>query len=176
MDRRGKNVKTLKVGSRYNQNRSQTTLYETDFTVMRYCGLYLSFFYITHLLTDNKTCFSLLLCSLDPSAPPSPTNLRVTNVTLGDDGLLMVRLNWSLPEEPDIPIHHYKVFWSWTVPSKSMVPSKKKRRKTTNGVILSPCVSLMLWLLSLFSLSLSFKSLHWKQDKQEIGFVFINHA
>ncbi|MED6254438.1 Anosmin-1, partial [Ataeniobius toweri] len=68
-----------------------------------------------------------------PSAPPSPTNLRVTNVTLTDEGLVTVHLNWSLPEEPDIPIHHYKVFWSWTVPSKSMVPSKKKRRKTTNG-------------------------------------------
>uniref|UniRef100_A0A1A8E101 Kallmann syndrome 1 sequence n=1 Tax=Nothobranchius kadleci TaxID=1051664 RepID=A0A1A8E101_NOTKA len=71
--------------------------------------------------------------SRDPSAPPSPTNLRVTNVTSGDDGLATVRINWTLPEEPDIPIHHYKVFWSWTVPTKSMVPSKKKRRKTTSG-------------------------------------------
>lgn len=79
--------------------------------------------------------------SLDPSAPPSPTSLRVTNMTLGDEGLVTTRLNWTLPEEPDIPIHHYKVFWSWTVPSKSMVPSKKKRRKTTHGVILSPCLS-----------------------------------
>lgn len=75
--------------------------------------------------------------SSDPSAPPSPTSLRVTNTTLGDEGLVTVRLNWTLPEEPDIPIHHYKVFWSWTVTTKSMVPSKKKRRKTTNGVILS---------------------------------------
>ncbi|KAM7380453.1 hypothetical protein PAMP_003746 [Pampus punctatissimus] len=71
--------------------------------------------------------------SADPSAPPSPTSLRVTNVTLGDEGLLTARLIWTLPEEPDIPVHHYKVFWSWTVPTKSMVPSKKKRRKTTNG-------------------------------------------
>ncbi|XP_062257862.1 anosmin-1 [Platichthys flesus] len=71
--------------------------------------------------------------SRDPSAPPGPTSLRVTNVTLGDEGLVTARLNWTLPEEPDIPIHHYKVFWSWTVPTKSTVPSKKKRRKTTNG-------------------------------------------
>uniref|UniRef100_A0A672JUB1 Anosmin 1 n=1 Tax=Salarias fasciatus TaxID=181472 RepID=A0A672JUB1_SALFA len=71
--------------------------------------------------------------SRDPSAPPGPTSLRVTNVTLGEDGSVTARLNWTLPEEPDIPIHHYKVFWSWTVPTKSMVPSKKKRRKTTNG-------------------------------------------
>uniref|UniRef100_A0AAY4DTR7 Anosmin 1 n=1 Tax=Denticeps clupeoides TaxID=299321 RepID=A0AAY4DTR7_9TELE len=71
--------------------------------------------------------------SKDPSAPPSPSNLKVTNITLGADGLVMVRLNWTLPEEPDIPIHHYKVFWSWTVPGKSAVPAKKKRRKTTSG-------------------------------------------
>lgn len=70
----------------------------------------------------------------DPSAPPRPAGLRVGNTTLTDEGLLNVRLNWTLPEEPDIPVHHYKVFWSWTVPTKSMVPSKKKRRKTTHGV------------------------------------------
>ncbi|KAI4805351.1 hypothetical protein KUCAC02_009974 [Chaenocephalus aceratus] len=68
-----------------------------------------------------------------PSAPPRPASLRVSNVTVCEDGLVTARLNWTLPEEPDIPIHHYKVFWSWTVPSKSIVPSKKKRRKTTNG-------------------------------------------
>ncbi|KAG7227661.1 hypothetical protein INR49_029422, partial [Caranx melampygus] len=61
-----------------------------------------------------------------PSAPPAPSSLRITNVTLGDEGLVTARLNWTLLEEPDIPIHHYKVFWSWTVPTKSMVPSKKK--------------------------------------------------
>lgn len=92
--------------------------------------------------------------SSDPSAPPSPTSLRVTNVTLGDEGLVTARLNWTLPEEPDIPVHHYKVFWSWTVPTKSMVPSKKKRRKTTNGVIFSPCLSDVC-----FSLSLSLRIL-----------------
>ena len=41
---------------------------------------------------------------------------------------------WDVPEEPDIPVHHYKVFWSWTVSGKSLVPTKKKRRKTTDGV------------------------------------------
>lgn len=74
----------------------------------------------------------------DPAAPPRPSNLRIIGVTPGDEGAVTARLNWTLPEEPDIPVHHYKVFWSWTVPTKSMVPSKKKRRKTTNGVILSP--------------------------------------
>ncbi|XP_064800291.1 anosmin-1-like isoform X2 [Oncorhynchus masou masou] len=71
--------------------------------------------------------------SRDPAAPPRPASLRVTNMTLSAEGTVTTRLNWTLPEEPDIPVHHYKVFWSWTVPGKSLVPSKKKRRKTTNG-------------------------------------------
>ncbi|XP_029567742.1 anosmin-1 [Salmo trutta] len=71
--------------------------------------------------------------SRDPAAPPSPAGLRVTNMTLGAEGTVSARLSWTLPEEPDIPVHHYKVLWSWTVPGKSLVPSKKKRRKTTNG-------------------------------------------
>uniref|UniRef100_A0A8C7YFC4 Anosmin 1 n=1 Tax=Oryzias sinensis TaxID=183150 RepID=A0A8C7YFC4_9TELE len=71
--------------------------------------------------------------SRDPAAPPSAANLHVTNMSLAEDGLVTARLNWTLPHEPDIPIHHYKVFWSWTVPTKSMVPSKKKQRKTING-------------------------------------------
>ncbi|CAG05884.1 unnamed protein product, partial [Tetraodon nigroviridis] len=62
-----------------------------------------------------------------------PSSLRITRLTPGEEGSVTARLNWTLPEEPDIPIHHYKVFWSWTVPTRSMVPSKKKRRKTTKG-------------------------------------------
>lgn len=42
-------------------------------------------------------------------------------------------ITWDLPEEPDIPVHHYKVFWSWTY-SKYVIPAKKKRRKITDGV------------------------------------------
>uniref|UniRef100_A0A6I8MYM3 Anosmin-1 n=1 Tax=Ornithorhynchus anatinus TaxID=9258 RepID=A0A6I8MYM3_ORNAN len=71
--------------------------------------------------------------SKDPSAPPAPSNLRLANYTANSDGSVTVRIVWDMPEEPDIPVHHYKVFWSWTVSSKSMVPSKKKRRKTTEG-------------------------------------------
>ncbi|XP_058391383.1 anosmin-1 isoform X4 [Diceros bicornis minor] len=69
----------------------------------------------------------------DPSAPPAPTNLRLANSTINNDGSVTVALVWDLPEEPDIPVHHYKVFWSWTVSSKSLVPTKKKRRKTADG-------------------------------------------
>lgn len=81
--------------------------------------------------------------------------MRIASVTPGEEGSVTARLNWTLPEEPDIPIHHYKVFWSWSVPSRSMVPSKKKRRKTTNGVTFSPRLGDTLF-LSLFQLLLLF--------------------
>uniref|UniRef100_A0A8D2JAB1 Anosmin-1 n=1 Tax=Varanus komodoensis TaxID=61221 RepID=A0A8D2JAB1_VARKO len=71
--------------------------------------------------------------SKDPSAPPAPSNLQIANSTVNSDGTVSIRIIWDLPEEPDIPVHHYKVFWSWTVNSKSLVPAKKKRRKTTDG-------------------------------------------
>ncbi|XP_074215212.1 anosmin-1 [Camelus bactrianus] len=71
--------------------------------------------------------------SKDPSAPPAPANLRLANSSITSDGSVTVTVVWDLPEEPDIPVHHYKVFWSWMVSSKSLVPTKKKRRKTTDG-------------------------------------------
>ncbi|XP_039708163.1 anosmin-1 isoform X2 [Pteropus medius] len=71
--------------------------------------------------------------SKDPSAPPAPANLRLANSTINGDGSVTVTLVWDTPEEPDIPLHHYKVFWSWTVNGKSLVPTKKKRRKTADG-------------------------------------------
>lgn len=97
-----------------------------------------------------NSAYSVVSMSSDPSAPSRPTSLQVTNMTLGNEGLVTARLNWTLPEEPDIPIHHYKVFWSWTVPTKSMVPSKKKRKKTTNGVTFLPCLSDVFFLLPYF--------------------------
>nr|XP_003462738.2 anosmin-1 [Cavia porcellus] len=72
--------------------------------------------------------------SKDPSAPPAPANLRLANSTINSDGSVTVTIVWDFPKEPDIPVHHYKVFWSWPVSSKSLVPTKKKRRKTTDGV------------------------------------------
>ncbi|MBZ3880009.1 Anosmin-1 [Sciurus carolinensis] len=72
--------------------------------------------------------------SKDPSAPPAPADLRLANSTINSDGTVTVTVAWDLPEEPDVPVHHYKVFWSWTVSSKSLVPTKKKRRKTTDGL------------------------------------------
>lgn len=69
----------------------------------------------------------------DPSAPPAPSNIRIANISANNDGSVNVMITWDLPEEPDIPVHHYKVFWSWTY-SKYVIPAKKKRRKITDGV------------------------------------------
>uniref|UniRef100_A0A8C5P6J2 Anosmin 1 n=1 Tax=Leptobrachium leishanense TaxID=445787 RepID=A0A8C5P6J2_9ANUR len=71
--------------------------------------------------------------SKDPSAPLAPTNLKLANTTIISDGTVTAKIIWDLQEEPDIPVHHYKVFWSWTANAKSVVPAKKKRRKTTEG-------------------------------------------
>ncbi|XP_043548096.1 anosmin-1 isoform X1 [Chiloscyllium plagiosum] len=71
--------------------------------------------------------------SKDPSAPPAPSNVRVGNFTANNDGTVTTKIIWDILEEPDIPVHHYKVFWSWTVNAKSGVPAKKKRRKTISG-------------------------------------------
>ncbi|KAG8524562.1 Anosmin-1 [Galemys pyrenaicus] len=69
----------------------------------------------------------------DPSSSPAPTNLRLANSTTNEDGTVTVAVAWDAPEEPDVPVHHYKVFWSWRVSGKSLVPTKKKRRKTADG-------------------------------------------
>ncbi|XP_056610595.1 anosmin-1 isoform X1 [Triplophysa dalaica] len=71
--------------------------------------------------------------SRDPSPPPTPSDLRATNISVGQDGLMTVRLNWTLPVESDIPVHHFKIFCSWTVPGKSLRPSRRRRRKSTDG-------------------------------------------
>lgn len=70
----------------------------------------------------------------EPSPPPAPANLRLANSTVHGDGSVAVTLVWDVPEEPDTPVHHYKVFWSWTAGRTSPVPTKKKRRKTSDGV------------------------------------------
>ncbi|XP_054571376.1 anosmin-1 [Eptesicus fuscus] len=71
--------------------------------------------------------------SRDPSAPAAPAHLRLANATShGDDGSVTVTLAWDGPEEPDVPVHHYRVFWSWAARG-SPVPARRKRRKTADG-------------------------------------------
>ncbi|KAK3569160.1 hypothetical protein QTP86_025433, partial [Hemibagrus guttatus] len=72
--------------------------------------------------------------SRDPSPPPRPSGLKVSNLTVDSGGSVTVRLEWTLPKEPDVPIHHYKISWSWSAAGKTTIPSKKKRRKTIDGV------------------------------------------
>ncbi|KAJ8003593.1 hypothetical protein DPEC_G00149950 [Dallia pectoralis] len=71
----------------------------------------------------------------DPSSPPAPSNLRVTNMTLGPvGGVVSVRLAWSVPADLDVPVHHYKVSWfRATGSSGASGRPKTKSRKMVNG-------------------------------------------
>ncbi|KAI1885412.1 hypothetical protein AGOR_G00219890 [Albula goreensis] len=73
--------------------------------------------------------------SKDPSAPPPPSGLRISSVTVSGEGAVSSRVSWTLSEEPDIPVHHIKVSWGRMDPDSALVPAKKKRRKTTKGAL-----------------------------------------
>uniref|UniRef100_A0A3Q2WAJ6 Anosmin 1a n=1 Tax=Haplochromis burtoni TaxID=8153 RepID=A0A3Q2WAJ6_HAPBU len=66
----------------------------------------------------------------DPSNPPAPTELRVANMSFGPGSTVGARIEWSMPPDLDVPIHHYKVSWSWTAVGHSSASSLTKRRKT----------------------------------------------
>ncbi|CAL8291099.1 unnamed protein product [Lota lota] len=53
------------------------------------------------------------LSSREPSAPPAPFDLRLANMTFGPGRLVLARLRWEVIAHPDVPVHHYKVSWSW---------------------------------------------------------------
>ncbi|XP_077429377.1 anosmin-1-like isoform X2 [Vanacampus margaritifer] len=67
--------------------------------------------------------------SRDPAHPPAPSELRVTNITLASGQLVRVQLKWRMPEDLDVPVHHYKVSWTWTFIGQPAVSSLAKRRK-----------------------------------------------
>ncbi|XP_035485786.2 anosmin-1 isoform X1 [Scophthalmus maximus] len=71
--------------------------------------------------------------SRDPSGPPAPTELRVANMSFGPGRAVSARLRWSAPADPDVPVHHYKVSWSWTAVGQPPASSPTKRRKTVRG-------------------------------------------
>ncbi|XP_030634814.1 anosmin-1a [Chanos chanos] len=71
--------------------------------------------------------------SKDPAPPPVPTDLKVSDMTFGSDQAVSVRLSWSLPVDPDIPVHHFKLSWTWATGGGPGGPPKMKRRKTANG-------------------------------------------
>ncbi|XP_062053665.1 anosmin-1-like [Lepus europaeus] len=62
-----------------------------------------------------------------PSAPPAPADLRVRNSTVhGADGTVAATVAWEPPEDPDVPVHHYRVSWGH-------VAEGQRRRKTADG-------------------------------------------
>ncbi|XP_056884134.1 anosmin-1a isoform X1 [Takifugu flavidus] len=68
--------------------------------------------------------------SRDPSNPPPPTELRVANMSFGPGRVVSARLQWSMPADLDVPVHHYKVSWSWSHAGQFAASSVNKRRKT----------------------------------------------
>ncbi|XP_075868521.1 anosmin-1a [Nelusetta ayraudi] len=67
--------------------------------------------------------------SRDPPNPPAPTELRVTNMSFGPGRAVAARVQWSMTSDLDVPVHHYKVSWSWTAAGQPSASSVTKRRK-----------------------------------------------
>ncbi|KAK2856695.1 hypothetical protein Q5P01_005430 [Channa striata] len=67
--------------------------------------------------------------SRDPSNPPAPSELRVANMSFGPGRAVSAHLQWSMPADLDVPVHHYKVSWSWTTGGQSSASALTKRRK-----------------------------------------------
>ncbi|XP_041834499.1 anosmin-1a [Melanotaenia boesemani] len=65
----------------------------------------------------------------DPSNPPAPTEVKVSNMSFGPGRAVSARISWNVPDDLDVPIHHYKVSWSWTAGGHSFASSVTKRRK-----------------------------------------------
>ncbi|KAG7258508.1 hypothetical protein CRUP_014641 [Coryphaenoides rupestris] len=53
------------------------------------------------------------LSSREPSAPPTPSDLGVANMTFGPGRRVSARLRWGPPADPDVPVHHYKYRLQW---------------------------------------------------------------
>ncbi|KAL1021841.1 hypothetical protein UPYG_G00018750 [Umbra pygmaea] len=72
----------------------------------------------------------------DPSNPPAPSDLRVSNMTFGPGGsAVSVRLRWSIRSDLDVPVHHYKLSWvDGTGRKGATARPKTKSRKMINGV------------------------------------------
>ncbi|XP_063734007.1 anosmin-1a isoform X2 [Eleginops maclovinus] len=68
--------------------------------------------------------------SRDPSSPPAPSELRVSNMIFGGSRAVSTRLQWSMPNDLDVPVHSYRVSWSWTTAGQPSPLFLTKRRKT----------------------------------------------
>ncbi|KAF3857292.1 hypothetical protein F7725_009151 [Dissostichus mawsoni] len=68
--------------------------------------------------------------SRDPSSPPAPSELRVSSMIFGSGKAVSTQLQWSMPADLDVPVHSYKVSWSWTAAGQTPSLFLTKRRKT----------------------------------------------
>ncbi|XP_061833719.1 anosmin-1-like isoform X1 [Nerophis lumbriciformis] len=83
--------------------------------------------------TRGFTTPSRHICSSrDPTRPPAPTELRVTNMMFTASSAVQVQLQWCMQGDLDVPVHHYKVSWTWTgqIPASSMTKRKKIVRES----------------------------------------------
>ncbi|XP_056157053.1 anosmin-1a [Lampris incognitus] len=71
--------------------------------------------------------------SREPSSPPAPTDLRVANMTFGPSRAVSARLHWSIPDDLDVPVHHYKVSWSWKAAGEPSASPVTRKRKTVRA-------------------------------------------
>lgn len=55
-------------------------------------------------------------------------------MSFGPGREVSARLQWSMPTDLDVPVHHYKVSWSWTAVGQPSESSLTKRRKTVREV------------------------------------------
>ncbi|MBN3311291.1 anosmin-1b [Amia ocellicauda] len=73
--------------------------------------------------------------SRDPVPPETPRNMRRGNFTMRGDGCVGVRVSWDVPQEEDLPVHHYKVYWSSQAPPRRVgLADQKENSKSTEGV------------------------------------------
>uniref|UniRef100_H3DAG6 Anosmin 1a n=1 Tax=Tetraodon nigroviridis TaxID=99883 RepID=H3DAG6_TETNG len=67
--------------------------------------------------------------SRDPANPPAPAELRVANLSFGPGRVVSARLQWTMPPDLDVPVHHYKVSWSWSHSGQFAASPLNKKRK-----------------------------------------------
>ncbi|XP_043926656.1 anosmin-1-like isoform X2 [Protopterus annectens] len=86
--------------------------------------------------TRGFTAPSKYFCSTrDPLPPSSPKNIRRGNFTTNHDGTINVHVYWDSPQDGDLAVHHYKVFWNQWVPKKRVLSAKKDNWKISDGKV-----------------------------------------
>ncbi|XP_067898538.1 anosmin-1b isoform X2 [Heterodontus francisci] len=71
--------------------------------------------------------------SRDPSPPGAPRNLWKGNFTARNNGVFSLIIHWDPPQEEDLFIHHYRIYWSQWVSRKTVFLTKKENWKIIEG-------------------------------------------